>query len=367
MGMVEAMTFDTDDQSGTWARKRDEANRIRERAMKSMEQGSYVEAADAFMSYGSALSDYSELAGWGCTLIEAAETLESKNAFAEAGKVFLFVANALRKALLWGDAIDCYQKAGEAYAKVGQKRFNAAAAACYAGAADCFAQLKLWSEAERMMTRGSILGTGENIIELDNDARESFKKKDYGKASEGFGRIASAYVASLEQLSDLLPKTGMGEIAMETKSILLQRSSESRVAEVVCLLRNDMIQEGRKILLDAAVGFRVALMNLDPLLLVGRSSPSDYKRFSYNLMMSTLLYKLLGENDEAETMSKELIGAKERRVAEKLNTLQYYKLAGDMLKLKPHDAIKELQKVRLGGLDDMKIEVIRSFELLTER
>jgi tetratricopeptide (TPR) repeat protein len=344
----------------------DEANHIRDRAMKSMERGSYSEAADAFMSYGSALSEYGELAGWACALIEAAETLESNSAYAEAGKVFLFVANSLRKALLWGDAIECYQRAGEAYAKVGQKRFNAAAAACYAGAADCFAQLKLWGEAERMMTRGSVLGTGENLIELDYVATESFKKRDYARASEAFSRIASAYVASLEQLSDLLPKTGMGEIAMETKSILLQRSSESRVAEVVCLLHNGMIQEARKILLDAAVGFRVALMNLDPLLLVGRSSPSDYKRFSYNLMMSTLLYKLSGEDDEVESVLKELIGAKEKRVAGKLNTFQNYRLAGNMLGMKPQEAVRELQKVRLGGLDSMKPEVVKSLELFTE-
>jgi tetratricopeptide (TPR) repeat protein len=358
------MSFDSDDQSETWVKKMDEANRIRDRAMKFMDRGNYPEAADAFMSYGNVLSEYGELASWGCALIEAAESLESKNAFAEAGKVFLFVANSLRKALLWGDAIECYQKAGEAYAKVGQKRFNAAAAACYAGAADCFAQLKLWGEAERMMTRGSVLGTGENLIELDYVATESFKKGNYPKASETFGRIAAAYVASLEQLSDLLPKTGMGEIAMETKSILLQRSSESRVAEVVSLLRSDMIQEASKILLDAAVGFRVALMNLDPLLLVGRSSPSDYKRFSYNLMMSAMLYRLLGENSEAETMFKELIGAKEKRVAEKLKTLQYYKVAWNMLELKPQDAIKELREVRLGGLEQMKNEVIESLQLL---
>ena len=334
--------------------------------MKSMDRGSYSEAADAFMAYGNTLSEYSELAGWACALIDAAETLESKNAFAETGKLFLYVANSLRKALLWGDAIECYQKAGEDYAKVGQKRFNAAAAACYAGAADCFAQLKLWSEAERMMTRGSVLGTGENLIELDYVATESFKRRDYAKASEAFSRIASAYVASLEQLSDLLPKTGMGEIAMETKSILLQRSSESRVAEAVCLLNNNMVQEARKILLDAAVGFRIALMNLDPLLLVGRSSPSDYKRFSNNLLMSTVLYKLLGDNDEAETMSKELIGAKEKRVAEKLKTLQNYRLAVNILKMKPQEVIKELFKVRLGGLDGMKSEVIRGLDLLQE-
>lgn len=309
------MCADTDDQFGTWAKKMDEANRIRDRAAKYMERGSYSDAADAFLAYGSALSEYGELASWACSLIEAAETLEMNGAFSEAGKIFLFVANSLRKSQLWGDAIDCYQKAGEAYAKVGRKRFDGAAAASYAGAADCFAALKLWSDAERMMTQGSILGTGENIIELEKEARKSFDKEDYAKASEAFGRIGSAYVASLEQLSDLLPKTGMGEIAMETKSILLQRSSENRVAQVVSLLKNDLVPEASKILLDAAVGFRVALMNLDPLLLVGQSSPSDYKRFSYNLMMSTMLYKLLGESAKAETMFKELIGAKEKRVA----------------------------------------------------
>jgi tetratricopeptide (TPR) repeat protein len=361
------MSFETEDQPATWAKRMDEANGIRDRAMRCMDRGSYAEAADAFMAYGNALSEYSELAGWACALIDAAETLENKNAFAEAGKVFLFVANSLRKALLWGDAIECYQKAGEAYAKVGQKRFNAAAAACYAGAADCFAQLKLWGEAERMMTRGSVLGTGENLIELDYVATESFKKRNYSKASEAFSRIASAYVASLEQLSDLLPKTGMGEIAMETKSILLQRSSESRVAEAVCLLNSNMEQEARKILLDAAVGFRVALMNLDPLLLVGRSSPSDYMRFSNNLLMSTLLYKLLGDEDEAESTSKELIGAKEKRVAEKLKTLQSYRLAVSMLKMKPHEAIKELHKVRMGGLEAMKNEVVSGLGLLQDR
>lgn len=323
MGMVEDMSLEADDHFETWAKKIEAANRIRDKAMKCLEAGNYQEAADAFMAYGNTLSEYGELASWGVSLIEAAETLEAKSAFREAGKVYLFVANSLRKSQLWGDAIDCYQKAGQAYAKIGDKRFSAAAAACYAGAADCFAQLKLWSDAERMMTLGSILGTGENLIDLERNAKESFRKKDYVKASETYGKIASAYLASLEQLSDLLPKSGMGEIAMETKSILLQRSSESRVAEVVSLLRSDMVQEARKVLSDAAVGYRVALMNLDPLLLVGRSSPSDYKRFSYNLMMSTALYKSIGEDDEAETMFKELIGAKEKRVAEKLSAVQY--------------------------------------------
>jgi tetratricopeptide (TPR) repeat protein len=358
------MSFESDEQFGTWAKKMDEAKRIKDNAFKSLERGNYAEAVEAFVNYATARSEYGELASVQCSIIEAAESLEMKKAFLEAAKLYLFIANSLRKAQLWGDAITCYQKAGEAYSKIPDRRFRTAAAACYIGAADGFAQVKLWSDAERMMTLGAILGTGENIIELEKEATDSFKAGNYAKASDVFGRIASAYLASLDQLSDLLPKSGLGEIAMETKSILLHRSSENRVAQGVALLKSGMIPEAKKVLSDAAVNFRVALMNLDPLLMVGRPSPSDYRRFGYNLMMSTIIYKSLGEDDDIQAMFNGLIGAKEKRIEEKLETLQSYRIAGDVRKMKPKQSIEELQKVKLDNLEAIKTDIIKGLRLL---
>jgi tetratricopeptide (TPR) repeat protein len=359
------MSFESDEQFGTWASKIDEAKRIRDHAFKCLEQGNYADAVEAFVNYATARSDYGELASVQCLIIEAAESLELRKAFLEAAKLYLFIANSLRKAQLWGDAITCYQKAGEAYSKIPDKRFRNAAAACYIGAADGFAQVKLWSDAERMMTQAAILGTGEDLVTLEKEAMDGFNARNYAKAAEVFGRIASAYVASLDQLSDLLPKSGLGEIAMETKSILLHRSSESRVAEAVALLKTDMIPEAKKVLSDAAVNFRVALMNLDPLLLVGRPSPSDYRRFAYNLMMSTIIYKLLGEDKDAQAMFNGLVGANEKRIAQKLETLQSYKIAGNALKMKTKQSIEELRQVKLGNLEPIKTEIIKGLELLS--
>jgi tetratricopeptide (TPR) repeat protein len=358
------MSFESDEQFGTWTKKMNEAKRVRDDAFKLLEQGNYGEAVEAFVTYATLRSEYGELASVQCSVIEAAETLEMKKAYLEAAKLYLFIANSLRKAQLWGDAITCYQKAGEAYSKIPDKRFKTAAAACYIGAADGFAQVKLWSDAERMMTLAAVLGTGEDIIELEKDAMDSFNAGNYAKASEVFSRIASAYVASLDQLSDLLPRSGLGEIAMETKSILLHRSSENRVAEAVALLKSGMIPEAKKVLSDAAVSFRVALMNLDPLLMAGRPSPSDYRRFAYNLMMSTIIYKSLGEDDDAKAMFNGLIGANEKRIAEKLEALQPYKIAGDVLKMKPKQGIEELRKVKLGNLEAIKGDIIKALKLV---
>jgi tetratricopeptide (TPR) repeat protein len=364
IGLVDFMSFESDEQFGTWAKKMNEAKRIREDAFIYLEQGKYAEAVESFVNYATARSEYGELASVQCLIIEAAETLEMKKAFLEAAKLYLFIANSLRKAQLWGDAITCYQKAGEAYSNISDLRFKTAAAACYVGAADGLAQVKLWSDAERMMTQAAILGTGENLVWLEKNAMDSFKAGDYAKASEIFGRIASAYVASLDQLSDLLPKSGLGEIAMETKSILLHRSSESRVAEAIALLKSDMIPEAKKILFDAAVSFRVALMNLDPLLLVGRPSPSDFRRFAYNLMMSTIIYRSLGEDKDIQAMFNGLVGANEKGIAMKLESLQSYKIAENALKVKTKQSIEELQQVRLGNLEAIKSDIIKGLELI---
>jgi tetratricopeptide (TPR) repeat protein len=358
------MSFESEEQFGTWTIKMDEAKRIKDRAFKYLEQGNYGEAVNAFVNYAAARSEYGELASVQCAITEAAETLEMKNAYLEAAKLYLFNANSLRKSQLWGDAITCYQKAGEAYSKIPDKRFKTAAAACYIGAADCFAQVKLWGDAERMMTLAAVLGTGEDIIELEKKAGDSFNDGDYAKASEVFGRIASAYVASLDQLSDLLPKSGLGEIAIETKSILLHRSSESRVIEAVSLLKSDMFQEAKKILSDAAVNFRVALMNIDPLLMVGHPSPSDYKRFAYSLMMSTIIYKVLGQDVDAQAMFMGLISAKEKKVGEKLDDIQSYRAAQGMLRMKAVQGIDELRQVRLGNLEVFKNDIIEGLRLL---
>jgi hypothetical protein len=215
-----------------------------------------------------------------------------------------------------------------------------------------------------MMTLAAVLGTGEDIIELEKQAGESFCEGDFEKASEVFGRIASAYVASLDQLSDLLPKSGLGEIAIETKSILLHRSSESRVIEAVSLLKSGMVREAKKILSDAAVNFRVALMNIDPLLMVGHPSPSDYKRFAYSLMMSTIIYKVLGEDTDAEAMFMGLISAKEKKVAEKLEDIQSYRAAQDMLRMNAKQGIDGLRRVKLGNLEAFKNDIIEGLRLL---
>jgi tetratricopeptide (TPR) repeat protein len=369
VGLVDVMSLEPDDSfiSSSRTRRIEEAKRIRERAVKLLGAGKHSEAADAFVDYALSLSESGDVVGLECSLIEAAEALDAKKAFKDAAKLYLFVANSLRKAQLWGDAVNYYQKAAETYSSIGEKRFNAAAAACYVGAADCLAQLKLWGEAERMMTLGAIQGTGENIIELENQAREMFGTRNYVKASEICGRVASAYASSLDQLSDLLPKSGLGEIAIETKSILLHRSSECHVAETISLLKAGKIREAKKALSDAAVGFRVALMNLEPILLVGRPSPSDYRRFSYNLMMSSLLYKLLGEDDEVEAMFRMLISDKEKKVAEKLDTIQYFRVAEDMRKMKLTDAIEELRTVRLGNLENIKTELVEAFKSLSKK
>lgn len=100
--------------------------------------------------------------------------------------------------------------------------------------------------------------------------------------------------------------------------------------------------------------------------MVGRPSPSDYRRFSYNLMMSSLLYKLLGENDEVEAMFKMLISDKEKKAVEKLDTIQYYRVAGDMRKMKLTDAIGELRSVRLGNLEEIKNVLIDAFKSLSK-
>jgi tetratricopeptide (TPR) repeat protein len=358
------MSFESDDQFGTWTNKINEAKSVKEDAFRYLEQGDYADAVESFVNYATARSEYGELASVQCLIIEAAETLEMKKAFLEAAKLYLFIANSLRKAQLWGDAITSYQKAGEAYSNIPDKRFKAAAAACYVGAADSLAQVKLWSDAERMMTQAAVLGTGEDLVGLEKMAIDSFKARDYAKASEVFGRIASAYVASLDQLSDLLPKSGLGEIAMETKSILLHRASESRVAEAAALIKNEMIPEAKKVLSDAAVSFRVALMNLDPLLLVGRPSPSDFRRFAYNLMMSTIIYRSLGEDKDAQAMFNGLVGANDKRIATKLEALQSYKIAGKALKMKTRQSIEELRQVKLGNLEAIKTDIIKCLELI---
>jgi hypothetical protein len=215
-----------------------------------------------------------------------------------------------------------------------------------------------------MMTLAAVLGTGEDIIELEKQAKDSFSEGDYAKASEVFGRIASAYIASLDQLSDLLPKSGLGEIAIETKSILLYRSSENRVIEAVSLLKSDMVREAKKILSDAAVNFRVALMNIDPLLMVGHPSPSDYKRFAYSLMMSTIIYKALGDDIDAQAMFIGLISPKERKVAEKLEDVQSYRAAKDMVRMNAKQGIDELRRVKLGNLEAFKDDIIDGLRLL---
>ncbi len=362
--LVDLMSFESDDQFGIWTKKMDEAKGIKDRAFRHLEQGNYAEAVNAFVNYAAARSEYGELASVQCSIIEAAETLEMKKAYLEAAKLYLFNANSLRKTQLWGDAITCYQKAGEAYSKLPNRRFRTAAAACYIGAADCFAQVRLWGDAERMMTLAAVLGTGENIIELEKQAGESFSEGNFAKASEVFGRIASAYVASLDQLSDLLPKSGLGEIAIETKSILLHRSSESRVIEAVSLLKSGMVREAKKVLSDAAVNFRVALMNIDPLLMVGHPSPSDYKRFAYSLMLSTIMYKVLGEDTDVEAMFMGLISPKERKVAEKLEDVQSYRAARDMVRMNAKQGIDELRRVKLGNLEPFKNEVVDGLRLL---
>ncbi|WXG46525.1 MAG: hypothetical protein WED05_07705 [Candidatus Atabeyarchaeum deiterrae] len=358
------MSLEPDDHFKTWTRRIEESKRIRGKALKLLDQGDFGEAADAFLDYAASCSEYGEVTGLECSTMDAAETFELKNALPEAGKLYLFTANSLKKAQLWGDAVSCYLKAAEVYGRIGEKRFRTVAAICYVGAADCMARLKLWSDAERLMTEGSVLSTGEDITELEKEAKEKFEDKEFTQASEIFGKIASAYVASLEQLSDLLPKSGLGEIAIETKSILLHRSSETRVAQAISLLRCNMVQEAIKILSDAAIGFRVALMNLDPLLLVGSPSPSDFKRFSYNLMMSTILYRLLEENDEVDAMFKQLISAKEKKVAEKLEAIQYYKVTEGIREMNLKDAIEGIRNIRLGNLEYMKEDVVGGFEQL---
>jgi tetratricopeptide (TPR) repeat protein len=347
--------------------RRTEAKHFKEKALALLDAGKYGEAADAFVDYALALSESGDVVGLECSLIEAAETLDGNKAFKDAAKLYLFVANSLRKAQLWGDAITYYEKAAGAYSKIGEKRFNVVAATCYVGAADCLAQLRLWGEAERMMTLGAIHVTGENIIELEKEAQTRFRDGDYVEASRAYGRVASAYASALEELGDLLPRSGLGEIAIQTKSILLHRSSECRVSEVVSLVKAGQPQKISKMLSDAAIGFRVALMNLEPVLMVGRPSPSDFRRFSLNLMMSSLLYRLLGENEEVEGMFKMLISDKEKKIVEKLDTIQYYRMARDMQKMKLTDAIEGLRSVRLGNLDDIKNELIETFKSLSKK
>jgi tetratricopeptide (TPR) repeat protein len=347
--------------------RRTEARRVKEKALQLLDSGKYGEAADAFVDYALALSESGDVVGLECSLIEAAETLDGDKAFKDAAKLYLFVANSLRKAQLWGDAITYYEKAAVAYSKIGERRFNVAAATCYIGAADCLAQLRLWGEAERMMTLGAVLVTGEKIVEMEKEAQTRFRGGDYIEASKAYGRVASAYASALEELGDLLPKSGLGEIAIQTKSILLHRSSECRVAEIVSLVKAGQPQKASKILSDAAMGFRVALMNLEPVLMVGRPSPSDFRRFSLNLMMSSILYKLMGEEDEVEAMFKMLISDKEKKIREKLDTIQYYRIAKDMPRIKLSDAIEGLRNIRLGNLDDIKNELIETFKSLSKK
>jgi hypothetical protein len=66
-------------------------------------------------------------------------------------------------------------------------------------------------------------------------------------------------------------------------------------------------------------------------------------------------------------MFKMLISDKDKKTVEKLDTIQSYRMAKDMSKMKLIDAIEGLRSVKLGNLDDIKNDLIETFKSLSEK
>jgi hypothetical protein len=81
-------------------------------------------------------------------------------------------------------------------------------------------------------------------------------------------------------------------------------------------------------------------------------------------MMSTIIYKALGDDIDAQAMFIGLISPKERKVAEKLEDVQSYRAAGDIVRMNVKQGIDELRRVKLGNLEAFKNDIIDGLRLL---
>jgi hypothetical protein len=322
-------------------------------------QGKYREAFEGYVEYGDLMSKTKGLAGAEAVVLEGARKFEELKLWYEAGNLYLTVANFLSNAAVASDAGDFYISAAEDLEKAKDDSLRGLIAACYGAASQALRGEKGTKESDDALMKGVITATGRNPLEIEGNAYRSFRAHDLRSASRTFHEASAIYLAAIDELSDLTHNINSGSLAVDVKSVLHHRSAQFLLASAACLAASEKQ-------IDAFVGksesaadnFTKAVINFTPLFSLGEANKVDYRRYSYDLLMATILRTVLGSSEDTEILESQLssVGKKGKKG---LQETGYLTVAQTLLRTKNvMDIVNDIKDIHLGSVDELKQQII---------
>ena len=335
-----------------------ELNEIHNRAKDLMTQGRYRQAFEAYVEYGDSMSKTKGLAGAEAVVLEGARKFEELTLWHEAGNLYLIAANLLSNRGVMPDAGNFYLSAAKDLEKANDNRMRGLIATCYGAASQALRGEKGTKESDDALMKGVIAATGKNPVEIESGAYRSFRARDLRTASEMFHEASSVYTLAIGELSDLTHNMSSGSLAVDVKSVLHHRAAQAHLASAACLAAVDReIDAPMSKSSLAADNFTRAVINFTPLFSLGEAHKVDYRRYSYDLMMATILRTAVGSLEEIEMLESQLFSI-DKTGRKSLQASGYLTIAQTLMRTKNiMNAINDLKDLNLGTVDELKGQV----------
>jgi tetratricopeptide (TPR) repeat protein len=335
-----------------------ELNEIHNRAKDMMAQGKYRQAFEAYVEYGDSMSKTKGLAGAEAVVLEGARKFEELALWQEAGNLYLIAANLLSNRGVIPDAGNFYLSAATDLEKTKDNTMRGLIATCYGAASQALRGEKGTKESDDALMKGVITATGKNPVEIESSAYRLFRAHNLRSASEMFQEASSVYTAAIGELSDLTHNLSSGSLAVDVKSVLHHRAAQAHLASAACLAAVDNgIDAPTSRSNSAADNFTRAVINFTPLFSLGEAHKVDYRRYSYDLMMATILRTALGSLEEIEMLESQLFSI-DKAGRKSLKASGYLTIAQTLMRTKNvMNAINDLNDLHLGTVDELKGQV----------